>query len=168
MARRLIVFLVATALLMPAAPAHAQAPPGAVGGFACGFLAPNWPGNGRASCGWGPLPGDGQAWGTWTSGPAVYVCDPTCTAQAEFAYGFGLCPTPDSPPVLTTGTGWLLLDGVYRIDFNWTLAGTVLVMTPHGAGGRAAGIGSFLHAPPLTTCSAAGMQAAHIVAVFAN
>jgi hypothetical protein len=168
-ARRLIGFAAAIGFVLGGtAPAQAQPLPG-VGGFACQFHAYVWPGEGYASCGAGTLPGGGSAWGTWAVPGGFYYCAPTCAVEAEFVHFPGICP-PGLPPALTTGTGTVRVVGAFfnaYVDFDWVVAGTVLVIVPQaGASTTGAGVGSFVPMPPLTTCVNPMDQTAHVTATL--
>jgi hypothetical protein len=73
-----------------------------------------------------------------------------------------------APPAVTTGTGTLVLNGSYEVDFAWLLAGTAFVITQYDGSGVIGGTGSFIPAPPWATCSYPYSQTAHVTATIAR
>jgi hypothetical protein len=146
--------LVAGALVLPAAPAHASF----AGVAKCDVTLGTWPTTTTLS---NATPCAGQAVGVATGSPTACVGASLCTFSASVDHYNETCAGGQLPP-LGTADGTLTVNGQDQGSYNWLRVGLTAVLVPL-APGTSAGVAAFVPHPPLPTCDAPGSLLATVV-----
>ena len=151
--------LIAGAMVLPAAPAHAAF----VGAGTCEAHLSVWPTSAGTDgdCSGGTLPN--VVVGANTGGQ---TCAP-CAFTASVVHYNETCGPQGTLPPLGTADGTLFADGTPQGTYNWLRVGLTAVLVPV-APGTSAGVAAFLPHPPLPTCAAPGPLSASVVGVAAS
>lgn len=152
----LSVGLLAGALVLPAAPAHARPFAGAA---KCDVTLSVWPSpNGAGgSC-------DGTAFGVDVGASATCLPPGGCTFSASVDHYNETCAPGGQLPPVGTADGTLTVNGNNEGGYNWLRVGLTAVLVPV-APGTSAGVALFQPHLPLPTCAAPGPLTATVVGV---
>lgn len=153
----LSVGLIAGAMLLPAAPAHAAF----AGAAKCDVTLPTWPTTTTQAGG----DCDGQVLlGAQVPPVPPQTCTPVapCSFKATVDHYNETCGPQGTLPPLGTADGTLFVNGQSEGGYNWVRVGLTAVLVPV-APGASAGVAVFEPHLPLPTCAAPGSLTATVV-----